>query len=100
MKKALKQIRVEAECHPGVTISGIYHQGDISPYTGRSSDGHVDIDSLIIEGDPDDIQEFTHNTDYNSTDPDKKFACRESWAQLLTDRHENDEEDDTYDRDI
>jgi hypothetical protein len=60
----------------------------------------VDIDSLIIEGDPDDIQEFTHNTDYNSTDPDKKFACRESWAQLLTDRHENDEEDDTYDRDI
>jgi hypothetical protein len=83
----MKNIYVEIECHPNVIICGYYVPTDISPYSGRVTDGYVDVDSLKLEGDPTQIQEFKNSCDWDNPSFQKRADCRSEWAQELAETY-------------
>ena len=100
----MKNIYVETECHPGVNVCGYYVPTDVSPYSGKNTDGYIDVDSLKLEGDPRHIQEFLEQSDWDNPSFARRANCREEWAQELTEvyrlNEEIDEELGDFDSDI
>lgn len=88
----MKNIYVETECHPGVNVCGYYVPTDTSPYSGRVTDGYVDVDSLKLEGDLTQIQEFLEQSDWENPLFARRANCREEWAQELAETYRANEE--------
>lgn len=100
----MKSIYVETECYPNVIVCGYYVPTDTSPYSGKVTDGHIEIDSLKLDGDPRHIQEFLEQSDWENPSFACRANCREEWAQELIEvyrlNEEIDEELGDFDSDV